>query len=91
MQRMSGLVQGFPGQMEAWLPLLLQPALEIQEVVCTLPKVVLYFELYKMPLPTTHLIRVALGHCVNTINLRNDPLMTGFSQHFKKKLLTLTL
>lgn len=42
---MARLLQRFPGQWRPVLSLLPHPALEIQEVVHTLPKVVLYFGL----------------------------------------------
>lgn len=74
---------------------LLHPALELQEVALALPKVELYFELCKMLFfsPSTHLIKMALGSCVNNIvSLKPPPhawLFPAFSN--KQRPLTLTL
>lgn len=87
-----GYCKDFLATWKVGLSPLLHAALEIQEVVRTLPKVMLYFELLQNA-PLHYTFNQSSTWPLYEQNQISEmtPLMTGFPQHFKKKPLTLTL
>lgn len=87
-----GYCKEFLGTRKVGLSLLLHPALEIQEVVCTLPKLCSILSFYKNA-PLHYTFNQSSTWPLYEQNQISEmtPLMTGFPQHFKKKPVTLTL
>lgn len=79
-----GYCKDFLATWKVGLSPLLHPALEIQEVVHTLPKVVLYFELLQNA-SLHYTFNQSVGHCMNNIKFLKWPPHDWLSPAFQKE------